>query len=237
MDTVICVYCKYRLRSAWLIVLIRLAIPPCCMLLISASSSADCETLASVDLLVLPYSGRNLLPSRSLKLLPILGVSSLALFPDAVDRRGLTPAISAARRGLSPAGSLLFRRCSSLSATLTGTPELAELADDSVADFLGSGCCSLWRRRGPPGCWSRRSVALRSCREPSRGCSDSRESGRKAGESSSSSSSSLRPGRCVENLPNRLNLGVFLSAVSSSASDSSDELDIASSSSSRVGDL
>lgn len=48
MDTVICVYCKYRLRSAWLIVLIRLAIPPCCILLISASSSADCVTLASV---------------------------------------------------------------------------------------------------------------------------------------------------------------------------------------------
>lgn len=189
------------------------------------------------DLLVLPHSRRKLLPSRSLKLLPILGVSSLALFPDAVDRRGLTPAISAARRGLSPAGSRLFRRRSSPPAALTGTPELAELADDSVADFLGSGFCSLWRRRGPPGCWSRRSVALRSCREPSRGCSDSRESGRKAGESSSSSSSSLRPGRCVENLPNRLNLGVFLSAVSSSASDSSDELDIASSSSSRVGDL
>jgi len=40
---------KYRLRSAWLIVLMRLAIPPACMLLKSASSRADCVTLASIS--------------------------------------------------------------------------------------------------------------------------------------------------------------------------------------------
>lgn len=40
---------RYLLRNAWLSVLILLAMPPCCMLLSNASSSADCVTEASVN--------------------------------------------------------------------------------------------------------------------------------------------------------------------------------------------
>lgn len=56
---------RYRLFNALLILLIRLAMPPACILLASASSKALCVTLAS---------------SKSLKLLPILGAPSLS-FP------------------------------------------------------------------------------------------------------------------------------------------------------------
>lgn len=204
------------------------------MLLISASSSADCVMLVSNS--SAPYTDRTAdLPSKSLKLLPILGVPSLALFPDVPDRR-VSRVCIAVPRGLVPSGSC-DRRRSSLSGRLTGTPELAELVDDSpgwgfVAVLAWVSCV---RRRAPG---PRRSVAFKSA-----GCLDSPGwesgfSGRKAGESSSSSSSSCRVGRDVEYFPKRLKLGVFLVLGASSSSEEelgSDELDSASSSS--VGDL
>lgn len=86
---------------------------PCCMLLRRASSSADCVILAS---------------SRSLKLLPILGVPSLpSRFPTPVTLRlGLNRASSALCLGLSVLGLKPGGRGASL----------AELADDVIAGSL-----------------------------------------------------------------------------------------------------
>lgn len=170
----------------------------------------------------------------------MLGVPSLASRPDPIDLRGLERASSAVRRGLSGPVAWLVRRLLSACGRLTGTPELAELADDSaVTGFRGVWGRSAGRRRWPGLSGSRRSVALRSWPLLSRAWGSlSRDSGRKAGESSSSSSSSsLRPGRCIENFPNRLNRGFRRSSISSSPDSDSDddELD-ESSSSSNVGD-
>jgi hypothetical protein len=111
-----------------------------------------------------------------------------------------------------------------------------ELVDDSVA----TGC--LWparsairRRAAAARSASRRRVALSSSPGRSRGVwSFSRDRGRNAGVSSSSSSaSSCRPMRWVENLPNFLNRGTL--RVSSTSESDSVELELRSSSS-RVGD-
>lgn len=139
------------------------------------------------------------LPSKSLKLLPILGVSLASL--DATDRRGLRCARSAARLGLNVPGGT--RRRASADGKVAGAPELTELVEDSaVTDFRGMGFCST-RLRGADGSSdSIRRVAFRSGPALSRGaCSGPRETGRNAGDSSSSSSSSRRPCRWVENLP------------------------------------
>ena len=180
------------------------------------------------------------LPSRSLKLLPILGVPSLASLPEPTDRRGLERACSAVRRGLRGLAAWPVRRVFSVG-RLTGTPELAELAEDSVVTGCREVCrCSAGRHRRASGLSAlRRRVALRSCPLPRRDfCPLPRDIGRKAGDSSSSSSSSsLRPGLWIENLPNRLNLGFFRLSISSSSDSDSDELDVRYSSSSKVGDL
>lgn len=79
------------------------------------------------------------LPSRSLKLLSILGVPSLASLPEPTDRRGLERASSAVRRGLKGPAAWLARRLFSVG-RFTGTPELAELADDSVVTGFREVC-------------------------------------------------------------------------------------------------
>jgi hypothetical protein len=153
-------HCKYRLRKAWLMVLIRLAIPPCCMLLRRASSKADWVTLASDQSISWnpESSGLGHIPSRSLKLLPMLGVPSLVSRPDAVDLREFwRPAV---RRGLSIDPSLV---CLGPPGMLPRPPELIELVDDSVATgALGSGRCSGRRRCATARSASKRSVALSS---------------------------------------------------------------------------
>lgn len=182
------------------------------------------------------------LPSRSLKLLPILGVPSLVSRPaDAIDRRGLKGVSSAARRGLRGPPLWCICRRRSVAGCDAGTPELTELVDESaVGDFLTIWSCSAGRRLETAGTSSSfiRSVALRSEPEGWWGVwAGPEERGRKAGESSSSSPSSRNPGLYVENLPNGLNRSPRRLSTRSSSSDSdSDELDVRSSSS-RVGDF
>lgn len=158
----------------------------------------------------------------------MLGVPSLASRPDAVDLRGL-------RRGSSPArwGLNVPVRRSSPRGGLAGAPEPIELADDSVATARPPGDQSAIRLRAAAArSASSRRVALSSSPDRSRGaCSVSRDMGRNAGVSSSSSSSSRRPALWVENFPNRLNLGA-LRLDSSSPEPDSEELDERSSSSS-----
>lgn len=75
---------------------------------------------------------------------------SLVSRPEPVDRRGLERASSAVRRGLRGPAIRLVRRL--LSGRLTGTPELAELADDSVVTgFRGAWLCFAGRRRWTAG--------------------------------------------------------------------------------------
>lgn len=165
----------------------------------------------------------------------MLGVPSLASLPEVTDRRGLYP--SSVRRGLNGPLTWFARRCPSPKGNVAGFPELIELADDSVViGCLGAACGFTIRRRRSVG--SSRSVALRSWPDVGRRAgSGEGDRGTKAGDSSSSSSSFLSPGRCIENLPNRRNRGPRPLAIVSSSSDSdSEELDVRSSSS-RVGDL
>lgn len=110
-------------------------------------------------------------PSRSLKLLPMLGVPSLP---------SLRPANSAVRRGLSGPGTL--RRCPT---GLRFTAGLAELVLESLA-WLTSALPLCGRRAGVPG--SPRSVA-----EGSWG--GAAVNGMNAGSSSSSSSDASRLSR------------------------------------------
>lgn len=116
---------------------------------------------------------------------------------------------------------------------LAGAPELIELADDSAASGLPPGDQSALRLRAAAArSASSRRVAPSSSADRSRGaCSVSRDMGRNAGVSSSSSSSSRRPALCAENFPKRLNLGT-LRLDSSSPEPDSEELDERSSSSS-----
>jgi hypothetical protein len=84
---------KYRLLNAFpnVLILLPTVAPPSCILLASASSSADCVTDASVPQLAYirkspafcsrVIQGCKCLPSRSLKLLHILGVPSLPSRP------------------------------------------------------------------------------------------------------------------------------------------------------------
>lgn len=212
-------------------VLIRLAIPPCCMLLRRASSRADWVTLASGQSISWnpESSGLGHIPSRSLKLLPMLGVPSLASRPEAVDLREFWR--SAARWLLRIDAPWLVRL--DPPGRLLRPPELIELVDDSVAtSTLEPDRCSRCRRCAAARSASKRRVALSSWAGRSRRvCWCSRAMGRNAGVSSSSSSSSRRPERWIENLPNRLNRGARLVVSSSSDSESSDELERDSSSS------
>ena len=116
---------RYLLLSAWLIELILLAIPPpACMLLANASSKADCVTEASIFVSLIHNHIRGNLPSRSLKLLPILGVPSLP-FPLPLP----VPANSAVRRGLNGPTGRSPLTCTSLLGAAEAGVELAEESD------------------------------------------------------------------------------------------------------------
>jgi hypothetical protein len=125
---------KYLLRSAWLIELIRLAIPPpACILLASASSKALCVTDAS---------------SKSLKLLPILGVPSLSCLPLPFNP-GLLPASSAVRRG--DKGPLSRCRCVPCKGSGRRGAGAVELVEESeVADWRVASIDFLWAGRLVP---------------------------------------------------------------------------------------
>ena len=193
---------KYLLRKAWLMELILLAIPPpACMLLASASSNALCVTDASALTIVsgpfLPWRRRERRkmrgreekeelgiaighsPSKSLKLLPMLGVPSLPSRP-------FNSAVRFGDNGpCTPPLPLLPMSC------LLVPAAAAELVDESdvwlccvpTADFLCAWVCTCGRLamcRGSP-----RNVALGSWCVVSVGGAK----GMKAGSSSSSSAS------------------------------------------------